>query len=67
MTHRTPPDLETVNQWATKVQEICKRADAGILILDDIIARLEQDIHSSKLYQFRLRRAQKLAKPTTLS
>jgi thiamine monophosphate synthase len=67
MTHKTPPDLETVNQWAAKVQEICKRADAEILILDDIIARIKQDIHSSKLYQFRLRRAHKLAKSTTLS
>jgi hypothetical protein len=66
MTHRTPPDLETVNQRFAKVQEIYNRADAEILILDDIISRLEQDIRSSKLYQFRLIRAQKLAKTKPL-
>jgi hypothetical protein len=55
-----PPDIETVKQRAAKVQNICKRADAGILILDDLIAELEQDIRSSPLYRYRLNKAKHL-------
>ncbi len=36
-----PPDIEKVKERAAKVQEICKRADANILILDEIVAQLE--------------------------
>lgn len=61
MTQQTPPpDLETVKQRAAQVQDICKRADAGILILDDLIAQLEQDIRSSSLYRYRLNKAKHL-------
>jgi hypothetical protein len=61
MTQQTPPpDLETVKQRAAQVQDICKRADAGILILDDLIAQLEQDIRSSSLYRYRLNKAMHL-------
>ncbi len=55
-----PPDLETVMQRAAKVQSICKRSDASILVLDDLIAQLEQDIRSSSLYRYRLNRAKHL-------
>jgi hypothetical protein len=61
MTQQTPPpDLETVKQRAAQVQDICKRADAGILILDDLIAQLEQDIRSSSPYRYRLNKAMHL-------
>ncbi len=37
-----PPDIEKVKQWAEKMQEICKRWDALILVTDDMIAQLEE-------------------------
>ena len=55
-----PPDIEKVKQRSAKIREICKRADANILILDDIIAQLEQDNRSSPVYQYRLKRAKQL-------
>ena len=58
-----PPDIEKVKQRAAKVQEICKRADANILILDDIIAQLDENIRSSPVYQYRLKRAKQLVFP----
>lgn len=57
---RQPPDIEKVKQTSAKIQEICKRADANILILDDIIAQLEENIRSSPVYQYRLKRAKQL-------
>ena len=57
---RQLPDLEKVKQTSAKIQEICKRADANILILDDIIAQLEADNRSSPIYQYRLKRAKRL-------
>ena len=57
---RQLPDLEKVKQTSAKIQEICKRADANILILDDIIAQLEADNRSSPVYQYRLKRAKRL-------
>lgn len=57
---RQLPNLEKVKQTSAKIQEICKRADANILILDDIIAQLEADNRSSPIYQYRLKRAKRL-------
>jgi recombinational DNA repair ATPase RecF len=54
------PDIKKVKERAAKIEEICKRADANILILDDIIAQLDEDIRSSLLYQYRLKRAKQL-------
>jgi hypothetical protein len=56
----SPPDLETVKRRAVQVQGICKRADASILILDDLISQLEQDIRSSSPYRYRLNKAKHL-------
>jgi hypothetical protein len=56
----SPPDLETVRQRAVQVQNICKRVDASILILDDLIAQLEQNIRSSSTYRYRLNKAKHL-------
>jgi hypothetical protein len=56
----SPPDLETVRQRAVQVQDICKRVDASILILDDLIAQLEQNIRSSSTYRYRLNKAKHL-------
>ncbi|NJK30727.1 MAG: hypothetical protein HC940_11575 [Acaryochloris sp. SU_5_25] len=49
-----PPSLSKINQRVAQVQEICQRADAGILILDELIVQLEQNIHSSSFSQYRL-------------
>lgn len=57
---RQPPDIDKVKQTSAKIREICKRADANILILDDIIAQLEEDIRSSPVCQYRLKRAKQL-------
>jgi hypothetical protein len=54
------PDIEKVKQTSAKVKEICRRADAGILILDDLIAQLEENIRSSPLYRYRLNKAKEL-------
>ena len=54
------PDLETVKARSAKIQAICKRADANILVLDEIIAMLDENIRSSPVYQSRLRRAKRL-------
>lgn len=60
---RQLPDIEKVKQTSAKIREICKRADANILILDDIIAQLEESIRSSPVYQYRLKRAKQLVFP----
>lgn len=57
---RQPPDIDKVKQTSAKIREICKRADANILILDDVIAQLEENIRSSPVYQYRLKRAKQL-------
>ena len=54
------PSLEKVKQRAAKVQEICRRADAEILILDELIAQLEAENRSSLLYVYRLNKAKHL-------
>lgn len=50
----SPPDLEIVKRRASQVQNICERADVGILILDDLIAQVEQNIRSSSPYRYHL-------------
>ncbi|MFB2917549.1 MULTISPECIES: hypothetical protein [Aerosakkonema] len=55
-----PPSIEKVKERSARVQEICKRADANIMVLDEIIAQLEEENRRSPLYQSRLRRAKRL-------
>jgi ribosomal protein L29 len=55
-----PQSLETVKRRAAKIQDICVRADAGIAMLDQVIAQLEQDLQASKLNQFHLRRKKQI-------
>jgi len=57
---RQPPDIEKVKKTSVKVQEICKRADANILILDYIIAQLEESIRQQPLQRYRLEKAKQL-------
>lgn len=47
------PDLEQIKKTSAKAQEICQRADAGIAILDDLIAQLDKQIRDSILYKYR--------------
>jgi hypothetical protein len=49
-----------VKQTSAKVKELCQRANAGILILEDLIAQLEENIRSSALYRYRLNKAKRL-------
>ena len=42
------PSLEKVKQRAAKIQKICQRADAEILILDELIAQLEATVQEIK-------------------
>nr|ADN14812.1 conserved hypothetical protein [Gloeothece verrucosa PCC 7822] len=52
--------VEKVKQTSLKVKEVCKRADAVISILDDLIAELDQQIRTSSLYHYRLNKAKNL-------
>lgn len=54
------PDLKTVQERARRVQKICQRADAGILLLDDLISQLEEEARTSPLHQYRLQKAGKV-------
>lgn len=54
------PDIKRIKERAAKIQEIRKRADANISILDDIIAQLRDNIRSSPVYQYRLKKAKRL-------
>jgi alpha-D-ribose 1-methylphosphonate 5-triphosphate synthase subunit PhnL len=54
------PSLEKVKQRAAKIQAICRRADAEILILDELIAQLEAENRSSPLHLYRLNKAKHL-------
>lgn len=56
------PSLEKVKQRAAKVQEICQRADAEILILDELIAQIETQNRFSSLHLYRLNKAKQLLK-----
>lgn len=54
------PDIEQVKKTSLKFQELFKRMDAEIMILDDIIAQLEEQNRASPLYQYRLNKAKRL-------
>ena len=54
------PSLEKVKERATRVKKICQRADAEILILDELIAQLEAQNRSSILHLYRLNKAKHL-------
>ena len=57
---RQPPSLEKVKQRAAKMQEICKRCDALILVTDYMIAELEEQIRQQPNEVWRRRRAMQL-------
>ncbi len=52
--------FEQIKATSAKVKALCQRMDAELLILDDIIAQLEEDNRRSPLYQYRLNRAKRL-------
>ncbi len=54
------PDIEQVKKTSIKFQELFKRMDAEILILDDIMAQLDEQNRSSPLYIYRLNKAKRL-------
>jgi hypothetical protein len=62
------PDTEKIKATSAKVKVLCvlrsrslrDRMDAEILILDDIIAQLDEQIRSSPVYAYRLNRAKRL-------
>ena len=60
MTQETfTPDIEQIKKTSLKFQELFKRIDAEILVLDDIIAQLEEQNRNSPLYQYRLNKAKR--------
>ena len=59
------PDIEQIKATYLKFQELFKRMDAEIIILDDIIAQIEADIRTSTLYQYRLNKAKRLLQTKT--
>lgn len=44
------PSSEQIQTTSKKVNLLCRKIDAEIIILDDIIAKLEVDLHVSMLY-----------------
>jgi hypothetical protein len=59
------PDMEKIKATSAKVKVLCQRMDAEILILDDIIAQLEEQNRSSPVYQYRLNKAKRLLETKT--
>lgn len=55
-----PPDIEKVKLRASKIEAVCQRADANLVILDEVIRLLEEHKQSSPIYQFQLNRAKRL-------
>jgi ABC-type branched-subunit amino acid transport system ATPase component len=60
MNQSSLPSLEQVQQRSLKVQAICRRADAEILILDELIAQVESENRSSRVNLYRLNKAKHL-------
>jgi len=56
------PNIEKIKATSAKVKKLCERMDAEILILDDIIAQLDEQNRSSPVYQYRLNKAKRLLK-----
>lgn len=54
------PDIEQIKATSAKVKALCERMDAEILILDDIIAQLDEQNRASPLYIYRLNKAKRL-------
>ncbi|NEQ97428.1 MAG: hypothetical protein F6K30_12000 [Cyanothece sp. SIO2G6] len=54
---QSTPSVEQVNQRAVKVRQLCQRADAEIVVLDDLIARLQDEERSSRLHHYHLNKA----------
>ena len=54
------PDLERVKQTSAKMQEICKRWDALIIVTDYMIAELEEQIRRQPYEVYRLKTAKRL-------
>lgn len=57
------PDAETRARSLANLRQLVKRMDAGILELDELIARLEADIRNSPLTAYRLGKAKKAVIP----
>ncbi len=55
-----PPDIEKVKQTAAKMQEVCKRWDALILVTEHMIGELEEQIRKQPNEVYRLNRAKSL-------
>ena len=51
------PSVEKVNQRAIRVRQLCQRADAEIVVLDDLIVQLQDQDRSSPLHHYRLNKA----------
>jgi exonuclease VII small subunit len=61
------PDAETRARSVANLRQLVKRMDAGILELDELIARLEADIRNSPLTAYRLGKAKRTITPQTES
>ncbi len=61
MTQETfTPDIQQIKATSAKFKALFERMDAQILVLDDIIAQLEEENRRSPLYQYRLNKAKRL-------
>ncbi|MFM7579115.1 MAG: hypothetical protein ACKO5Q_19550 [Microcystaceae cyanobacterium] len=60
MNQSSEPSLERIQQRSLKVQAICRRADAEIVILDELIAQVEAENRASRVNLYRLNKAKHL-------
>ena len=63
MTHKPPPSLDTVKQWADKMNQLNERWDALTAIADYTIAELEADNQKQPLHRYRLEQTISLLNP----
>lgn len=57
------PNPEAFQRAAKRLKEACYQLDALNIQLDELIAKVEEDIRHSPLTQYRLKKAKQISEP----
>lgn len=57
------PDAKAFQKMASRLKENSRQWDAFNIQLDELIAKVEEDIRRSSLTQYRLRKAKQVSEP----
>jgi hypothetical protein len=57
------PDAKAFQKMASRLRENSRQWDAFNIQLDELIAKVEEDIRRSSLTQYRLRKAKQVSEP----